>query len=161
MKPHRLLIRFCCNNMLDISGAVESASLFAGAMGLLFANWNLDIEKAVEIPIPQHYADRELYFKTVYSIMKVKSFPLSIVFIAFAYSMAPVFIGICTGSDFFDIFRDDVKYLNMEWTIFVIVYSIITYFGFVSVKGSVKLIAALARARKGRAKGQPRVHLLG
>ena len=157
-KLHMTLYWF---SMPEISHAIESTSLFAGVLGLLFANWIQDAQRAAGQPLPTHYSDRKLYFGSVLTVFFVKSLPLTVIFSIFIYSYFPIALSIFFHSTFLNLIYENRNQIQIEWTTFSLVYGVIVYFGVLSFVCSVQLIRAIFKARKGRTSSQPRIHILG
>ena len=160
-KSRKLHMTLYWISMPDISHAIESTSLFAGVLGLLFANWIQDAQRAAVQTLPTHYSDRKLYFGSVLTVFFVKSLPLTVIFSMFIYSYFPVAVSISDHSTFLNLINENRDLIQIEWTTFSLVYGVIVYFGVLSLVCSVQLIRAVLKARKGRIKGQPRIHILG
>lgn len=88
--------------MPEIGQALNSASLFAGVLGLLFASWIEGIKAATEQSLPPHYLDRKAHFSTISAALWGKAVPLVLILIAFTISYLPVAVRIATTGQLID-----------------------------------------------------------
>jgi len=147
--------------MIDPTESLNATSIFAGVMGLLFANWSTDIEKVLAQEMPSQYLDRKVFISKLAAALFYKAVPLCILTASFVYSQVGLFFTFLFESQLYVPFLDDVEQLSSSRSIFTLIFIALIYFLVSTILAVWRLVAALCKARKGRERNEPRVHILG
>lgn len=158
-RPHRT--QFYLINMPDVGEAINATSLFAGVIGLLFANWTSEIDATLSRSKPAHYVDRKKYIQSLISAFFTRSLPLVTILLLFCYAQIGHIIEIARSSHLANTLSTKPPAINIEWTIFVLVYAMLFYFFLVSLVALIRLVLSWLDAKKDRPANQSRITFFG